>query len=150
MPDSAELTINETLPKPRRDTRFTKANAREMAARAHALRIAAAQRAAEQESLPPDQQQAKPEPDPFYRRTLARVRAQISKNLTLMEGEEDGSQLDRLASAIAKLEEIDRRFSDRSLPAVRRANGDKPAAGRASILLVNPTTQQSQGQAEQE
>ena len=53
----------------------------------------------------------------------------MDRLIGLMAQEDDPAKLDRLAGAISKLEEIERRLSDRALPATvrsaapRRGNG---------------------------
>jgi hypothetical protein len=80
-----------------------------------------------------------PPPDDFQERRLARVRAQLEGIDSTIEAElsrkdgPDAQRLDRLAAASARLEEQERRLSDRSLPAVKRDNGIKKSA--ASSML---------------
>lgn len=73
--------------------------------------------------------------DQFQTRTLARVRKQISRLLALMESETDMVKLERVTSALAKLEEMERRLSDRKLPATLRVQDKGAQPGRAALLL---------------
>lgn len=117
--------------KPKRVPFFTKANAKLYAAKSHEMRRLAT-KLAQQPSQQPEQP-SNDQPDPFHSRTLSRVRAQMSRLLSLAEKESDPAKLDRLAAAFAKHEEVERRLSDRSLPAVRRVQ-DTPKS-KASQLF---------------
>jgi hypothetical protein len=125
--------------KPRTIHRFTSENARLNAAKSWQARRQAEQ---DREAALQEASKAEPEADPFHSRTLARVRVQVSRLLSLMVSEDDGPKLERLAGAIAKLEEIERRLSDRSLPAVRRVQ-DRPGSSSsrsAALLLSKPSS----------
>ncbi len=103
---------------------FTKENAAAYSKQAHEARwhpklpeIAEETSAASREALPQDKYQAK---------TLSRVRRQLEKCFEMMAKEEDPGKIDRLASAIARLNELDRQLSNRSLPPTLKANAVNP------------------------
>ena len=64
---------------------------------------------------------------------LSRVRLLLDRLDAMLEKEKDPGKLDRLAAASAKLEEQERRLSDRSLPPVLRSDQKRP--GRSSAML---------------
>ncbi len=108
---------------------FTAENAREMAARANEAKRLAALQAANGDlpkPLLPDEKHQK--------LTLSRVRAQLERCFQMMAKEEDPGKMDRLASAIARLNELDRQLTNRSMPPTLKANAvprRKPSAGSA-------------------
>ncbi len=103
---------------------FTRENAREMAARANEAKQLAAIQAANGDLPKP----LLPE-DKHQKLTLSRVRRQLERCFEMMAREGDPGKIDRLASAIARLNELDRQLSNRSLPPTLKANA--PAAKRA-------------------
>lgn len=100
------------------ETQFTPANARIMAARAAvARRIAAEKREAMlQEELAKPIAPALLPDDVFRLQSLARVRKQMDNVFGMMDDEQDPQKIDRLASALARLNEAERQLSNRSLP----------------------------------
>lgn len=97
---------------------FTRENAVEMAARsakAKAERKEAARLAVETATLDPSID--------YTKRRLARVRLQLDRLDQMMMEERDPQKLDRVASAIARLNEQERQLSNRSMPPVVRASG---------------------------
>ena len=114
---------------------FDAANAAEMVRRG-ALASAAARRCRREPGPPPTPASAAgpaagrpPNAGDYRTAKLADVRAQLDRMLGLMAREADPAKLYRLAGTISKLEEIERRLSDRALPATvrsaapRRGNG---------------------------
>ncbi len=131
-------TVLELQPIPHK-SRFTSSNARIMALRKWELRRAAEKAATgtESDAAP----EATPEPDTFQVKTLLRVREQLSESLSLLRSETDPASRDRLAGSITKLEEVERRLSDRRLPAIARTV-DKPGSSSsrsAALLLSKPS-----------
>lgn len=70
---------------------------------------------AQRYAIPKDAREAR-EWGRFDRRMLSRTRTQITRIFTLLGREDDPGKIVRLAAALAKLEEIERRLSDRRLP----------------------------------
>ncbi len=60
-------------------------------------------------------------PDGFHARKLMRVRAQWNSLDRMIAAETEPAKLDRLIAALARIEEIERRLSSRSLPPTLRA-----------------------------
>jgi len=84
--------------------------------------------------MEPDEPELPTEPPAGHReRRLARVRRQLDRLDAMLLREKDAAKLDRLAAASAKLEEQERRLSDRSLPAVVKAEPQR--RGRLPMLL---------------
>ena len=89
--------------------------------------------------------------DAFLRERLKRVRAQLDRIDAMLATETDVAKLDRLAAASSRLEEQERRLSDRSLPAVRRVSPPPARAGKSLLTRPAPEREQSnQDRAEQE
>ena len=123
---------------------FTAATARENALRAHqaraAKKLALAQAAQTQvvRVLETANYPQKPA-DPYIGARLKRVRLQIHKLEDMLEVELEPTKIDKLASAIARLSEIERNLANRPAPGSLRPT-EKPVQGRASWLL-GPTDQ---------
>lgn len=58
----------------------------------------------------------KPELDPYTAQILTRTRKQVKSTLDMLESETDPQKIDRLASALARLNEIERQLANRPLP----------------------------------
>ncbi len=107
---------------------ITKENAVEMQRRS-----AAAQRARKEAQLkavadiPLDSEE-------FRMRRLNRVRAQLERVDRMIERETDPSRLDRLASAVARLNEQERQLSNRSMPPTLKANAIQARPKRSTPL----------------
>lgn len=130
--------------KARKPQAWDKAKSQEMARRSAAVRAA---RKAQCQLNP----SVKPKPDPASpndaetlpkdelpelshgERRLARVRRQLDRLDAMLLREKDPAKLDRLAAASAKLEEQERRLSNRSLPATVRLDSKRP--GRSPGLM---------------
>lgn len=87
-----------------------------------------------------------PEPMESYAAgKLNRVREQLRRLDDLLDTETDPQKLDRLASAIARLSEIERQFSNRPMPGSLRPvppqRSIRPAAGRVVELMPPPEPQ---------
>ena len=104
---------------------FASANAREMAAKAQLARRMKADCGELAEKIPPQGSQTNPlEPplDPYVATKLSRVRCQLARLHDMLDDETDPQKLDRLASAIARLSELERQLANRPLPgSIRRA-----------------------------
>lgn len=115
--------------------RFTPANARLFAAKAHAARKAKFVLRTHQQTIAeikpaadlPPQQPLTP-PDSYTGDRLSRVRSQLDRLDVMMQTETDPQRLDRLASAQAKLAEQERQLAGRPLPGSLRPS-NRPAAG---------------------
>ncbi len=107
--------------------RFTAANAREMASRAHAARLrrlAGGEAAAETSPQMP-QVGSHGSSDPYVKRRLGRVRAQLDNVDRAIEAEAakktpDGQRLNWLAQAQERLSEQERLLAGRPLPGSRK------------------------------
>jgi len=104
---------------------------------------------------PPAEQPQAPTIDRFASDRLARVRKQLIKLDSMLshacdDPDLDASHIDKFASAIARLSEIERQLADRPLPGSRRPAPEKSAQSRASLLLGPSTDQPVQGRVEQE
>jgi hypothetical protein len=77
------------------------------------------------------------EPDLFHARKLRRVRAQWDALDRMIAAEDEPAKLDRLIAALARIEEIERRLSARSLPPTLRAGKSRQTARP----LAQPFTQ---------
>ncbi len=96
---------------------ITAANASELAAKSHEARRLAKlmlENGDVPKPLLPDEKHQK--------LTLSRVRAQLERCFQMMAKEEDPGKMDRLASAIARLNELDRQLTNRSMPPTLKAN----------------------------
>jgi hypothetical protein len=99
---------------------FTRENARTMAVRGHQLRkqrLEELRIAANPVPLPAD--------NSYVERRLARVRQQIENLSDMLESEKEPAKLDRLASCLARLSEIERQLANRPLPGSRRPAPDR-------------------------
>lgn len=74
----------------------------------------------------------------FQEQRLVRVRKQLEKLDGMLESELDPAKIDRLASAAARLEEQERRLSNRSLPPTLKAGTVKPSKRAASAPDPEP------------
>jgi len=73
----------------------------------------------------------------FTASCLQAVREQLERVYAMLAKERDPGKIDKLCSASSKLEEQERRLSDRSLPPVRRAQDQAPAKlGHGSSLFA--------------
>ena len=97
---------------------ITDANARELSRLGHEARR---QQRANAESMPDNAKL-----DGYLSKRLMRVRKQVDKLDGMIEEETDPQKLDRLASALARLSEIERQLANRPLP-----GSFKPTAIRA-------------------
>lgn len=77
------------------------------------------------------------ETDEFRRERLAIVRAQLKRFDRLLAANDDPNKLDRLVSAIAKLNEVERQLSGRPMPPTIKAGG-KPSKTRTSFIDLAP------------
>src|SRR4051794_21661226 len=105
------------------DTRFTTANAREMAARSHAARKAAA--------LAPQ-----PEPqssDEYVANRITSARAQIDRLTAQARKVTDPLDSERLARAVAQWSEIERILAGRPLPGSKRLGLESPRVPQVDI-----------------
>lgn len=94
-------------------------------------RIAKQQKLADAENSPPASKGQNGEQrdevlNPHVSKTLTRVRKQVSRLFELIEGEIDPQKLDRLASALSRLAELERQLSGRPLPGSLRPRQEKP------------------------
>ena len=87
--------------------------------------------------------------DPFVSKTLARTRRQISRIQGLIEDQSesetlDCAALDRLASALSRLSELERQLAGRPLPGSYRPAADKASRrqNRAVEVWSDPVTPQ--------
>lgn len=96
-----------------------------MAARSHAARKSKSLSGEPAESPAPQLPQTKPgEPqDPYVAAKLTRVRLHIDRLDAMLDTESDPQKIDKLASAITRLSELERQLSNRPLP-----GSFKPAA----------------------
>ncbi len=69
--------------------------------------------------------------DLYTTRRLTRTRAQIDAILDMLESETDAQALDRLASALARLNEIERQLANRPLPGSFKPERARPARPQA-------------------
>lgn len=130
------LTALQTEPhKVRTPHRFTAENARKYSILGLAARRAQAEDLKRRLEQPPEQPQAAT--DTFSQKRLLRVRSQLTRIDSLLAAETDPAKIDRLAAASSKLEEQERRLSDRSLPVVRRVAEEK-ARSHSSVLSGLP------------
>lgn len=105
---------------------ISSANAAEMARKSHAARKAAidALRIAANPIPLPD-------PDLYLSRRLYRVREQIERLSDMLDQEEDPAKLDRLASALERLAEMERVLDNRPGPGNRRPPREDPPSSAA-------------------
>lgn len=62
---------------------------------------------------------------PFQRTRLSRVRAQLNRLDRLMMEEQDPAKLDRIASAMSRLSEIERQLAGRPMPGSLRPRSER-------------------------
>lgn len=107
------------------ETRFTTANAREMAARGVLARKQAALKLTPEPVLTGEN---------YTARRLIRVREQIDRVSDMLDAETDPQKLDRLAAALERLTELERKLDNRPLPGSRRPGREpsKRPAGAAA------------------
>jgi DNA repair ATPase RecN len=99
----------------------------------HARRQAKA--AAEQAEQQKHEQKLLPQDD-YIQRRIARVREQIEMLSDMLDQEEDPNKLDRLASAIDRLDEMERKHAGRPLPGSLKPSQPKSTQRRD---LPDPT-----------
>lgn len=115
---------------------FTAENAAEFGRRGNA---ALAAKRLREKALAADPAKETTQADEFRKLRLARVRRQIEMLDTLIEeelkrGEDcDPGKIDRLASAAARLNELERQHSNRSLPPVLKAEPAKKSRQRTEL-----------------
>lgn len=98
--------------------RFTAANAREMAAKAHAARrqrLANGELAGETFPQPP---QTAPHgaADDYMARRLARVRTQIERLSAMLDKEKEPQKIDRLTAALERVSKLEFAYANRPMP----------------------------------
>lgn len=111
---------------------FTPANAREMALRSVLARKAA--KDAENSQAPNESLQATEQSEDYTEQRLTRTRKQIDMLSDALEEEDDPQRIDRLASAIARLSEIERQLANRPLPGSLKPSS-KPSRGQSYPTL---------------
>lgn len=85
--------------------------------------------------------------DDFTNRRLLRVRKQLNMIDDAIDDElrkddgPDGQRIDRLASASARLSEIERQLADRPLPGSRRPAPEKPSSRPSAAVPIIPPAQ---------
>lgn len=127
--ESIPLTSdNPSSPKKPKHWLWTKERAAEMS---RLGRIAKEQKRADAENPPltPNGKNGEQRDEilnPHVSKTLMRVRKQVSRLFELIEGEIDPQKLDRLASALSRLAELERQLSGRPLPGSLRPRQEKP------------------------
>lgn len=122
---------------------ITAANSRQMAAKSLEARRAAKQAALDREALlkrlikaeeerliksaeASAQLPANAPDDSYLSERLGTVRKQIAGLDAMIEGAADAQTIDRIASAIARLSELERLYAGRPLPGSRRPSADRP------------------------
>lgn len=77
----------------------------------------------------------------YAKEVLTRTRKQVRATLDMLAIETDPQKLDRLASALARLNEIERQLANRPLPGSWKPQAPKPArtARAEPIALPQPT-----------
>lgn len=126
--------------------RFTAANARENAAKAHAARRQRLVSGTQAEETFPQTPQVNQQEaaDDYIMKRLARVRVQLDSVDRAIEAEAtkatpDGQRLNWLAQAQERLAEQERILDNRPLPGSRRPKSDaRPRRGRPPIQFVRP------------
>ena len=107
---------------------FTRENAREMSAKANYVRWHKPDPEPRQEAkaeTPAIAPAATPE-DGFAAKTLVRVRRQIESLLDDLSIERDAQKKDRLASALGRLNEIERQLAGRPMPGSLKPSAKQP------------------------
>lgn len=109
------------------------ANAREMARKAHESRMRnKIMRQEAERNLPQiSQVTAQPAQDEYVAARILRVRRQLGMLDSLLESAKEARDIDRIASAISRLSELERVLSGRPLPGSR-----KPLAERRNVRSV--------------
>lgn len=122
---------------------ITTASARLMSARSLEARRASKQAALERENLlkrllaaeenrllaaaeNPVQRPANAPDDDYLAERLTRVRKQIAMLDVMIEGAKEPAEIDRLASATARLSELERLYANRPLPGSHRPSAERP------------------------
>lgn len=89
----------------------------------------------------------------YAKEVLTRTRKQVRATLDMLAAETDPQKLDRLASALARLNEIERQLANRPLPGswkperpkqVKAARAEPIALPQATTGSVQPTTPSSE------
>ena len=110
---------------------ITRETAREMAARGNARKreiLANLRVAAHPVPLPRD--------DSYVERRLARVREQLLRLDGFLDSEDDPGKIDRLASAIARLSEIERVLAGRPTPGQRKPKEEVAVNPNAAVAWL--------------
>ena len=110
---------------------FTTANARQYAAKGHARKremLANLRQAAHPVPLPRD--------DSYVERRLARVREQLLRLDGFLDSEDDPGKIDRLASAIHRLSEIERVLAGRPTPGQRKPKEEQVTNPNAAVAWL--------------
>lgn len=132
---------------------ITAANSRQMAAKSLEARRAAKQAALDREALlkrlikaeeerliksaeASAQLPANAPEDDYLSERLGTVRKQIAGLDAMIEGAADAQTIDRIASAIARLSELERLYAGRPLPGSRRPSADR---SKPSYVFTAPT-----------
>ena len=78
--------------------------------------------------------------DDYISKKLLRVRKQLARLDDLLDEEDEPALIDRLASAIGRLSEIERNLAGRPLPGSRKPAPDRPdrRQSRTGIMLDDP------------
>lgn len=132
-------------------TRITPEKSRQMQERRRALKIERElneERARIKRELQPEAEPAQPKPDPYLDKQITRARKQLDRLYSMLAEEMDPQKIDRLASAISRLSEIERQLADRPLPGSKRPSMDKPV--KQSLLDSGPPPAPAEGKIEQE
>ena len=77
-----------------------------------------------------------PRDDSYVERRLARVRDQLQRLDGFLGEEEDPQKIDRLASAIARMSELERQLAGRPLPGSRRPKEEVEAKTSAAVAWL--------------
>lgn len=76
--------------------------------------------------------------DAYSKQTLARTRKQVRTVFEMLATETDPQKIDRLASALARLNEIERQLANRPLPGSWKPQAPRPAARARSEPIALP------------
>jgi len=117
-------------------SRFTAANAKEMAAKSHLARRQRHSAWADAEDSPQFPATTAQHGDDYAGRRLARVRMQLDRVDDMMMKESDPQRMDRLASAQARLSEQERVLAGRPLPGSHRPAKERPPT--KSMIHLGP------------
>ncbi len=101
-----------------------------------------AKAAAEQAEQQKHEQKLLPQDD-YIQRRIARVREQIEMLSDMLDQEEDPNKLDRLASAIDRLDEMERKHAGRPLPGSLKPSQPRQQQRSATVEPIGPAPQSS-------